>query len=402
MSTNVDEAPAGPRSERPRVQVLDALRGIAILGIFFINLPIMVGPLGKTDAKSTAPSPEHAGGAIGLLVDGTQRGLLQMLFGAGMLLLTARAARPDGPVAVADDYFRRNQWLLGIGLVHVFLVRWAYDIVHVYALAALFLFPFRLVRPTTALLLGLTFAALTLVGAVPGFGGAPGPESGPGVAAGGLARDRAVEMWLATFDGFGFWSVLLESLCTMLVGVALFKWGVLQGLRSRPFYLALAAAAYAVGCTARLMAQAPGEHGAPTGGDFGEVGRLSLAVGHIAAVNLAWQTAVGRWLLHPFIAAGRTALSLYVMQSIVGLWVLASLPGLTRTAGTGDDHLVATAAIVALVQLLTANLYLRFFKSGPVEWVWHRLLNLGRTTPAKKAGTESEGASAPSAQRSDT
>ncbi|AWM37894.1 hypothetical protein GobsT_40450 [Gemmata obscuriglobus] len=378
MSANVDEDSAGSRSERPRVQVLDALRGIAILGIFFINIPIMVESPGATSAKSTAPSPEHAGGGVGLLVDGTQRGLLQMLFGAGMLLLTARVARPDGPVAVADDYFRRNLWLLGIGLVHVFLVRWAYDIVHVYALAALFLFPFRLVRPITALLLGLTFAALTLVGTVPGFGGAAGPDFGSGVAAGALARDRAVEMWLTTFDGFGFWSVLLESLCTMLVGVALFKWGVLQGLRSRPFYLTLAVVAYAIGCTVRLTAPPPAGSGAPGGWDFGEVGRLSLAVGHIAAVNLAWQTAAGRWLLYPFIAAGRTALSLYVTQSVVGLWVLASLPGITWAAWAGGGQLVATAAAVVLVQLVLANLWVRFFKSGPVEWCWHRLLDLSR------------------------
>ncbi|AMV25273.1 hypothetical protein VT84_12810 [Gemmata sp. SH-PL17] len=375
MSTNVDEACTGSRTERPRVQVLDALRGIAILGIFFINLPIMVEPPGETSAKVTAPGSEHAGGAVGLLVDGTQRGLLQMLFGAGMLLLTARAARPAGPVAVADEYSRRNLWLLGIGLVHVFLVRWAYDIVHVYAMAALFLFPFRLVRPAAALLLGLSFAALTVVGAVPGFGGAVGPNPDSGVA-GALARDRAVEMWLATFDGFGFWSVLLESLCTMLVGVALFKWGVLQGLRSRPFYLTLAVVAYAIGCAVRLTPPTAGP-GSP-GGDFGEVGRLSLAVGHIAAVNLAWQTAVGRWLLSPFIAAGRTALSLYVMQSVVGLWVLASLPGIALAAGSGGDQLMATAAAVVLGQLVLANLWGRFFKSGPVEWCWHRLLDLSR------------------------
>lgn len=389
MSTSQSHAAAGHRPERPRVQILDVLRGVAILGIFFVNIPIMVDPVQAVGPGGAASKAGPAlGGAIGLLVEGTQRGLLQMLFGAGMVLLTAKAARPDGPVSVADDYFRRNLWLLAIGLVHVFVVGWAYDVVHVYAITALFLFPFRLLRPATALLLGLSFAALTLGGIIGGFGNAPGPDLVATPASGGLVRDHAVAMWLAAYQGSGLWTCVLESLCTMLVGVAFFQWGITQGDRSRGFYLKVAVVAYAIGCTVRLLLQPGMGHGSPRRWDCDEVGRLSMTVGHIAAINLAWQGAAGRWLLRPFTAAGRTALSLYFLQSIVGLWVFAALPEIVRTAGR--DHLVATAAVVVSVQLLTANLWIRSFAIGPIEWAWHRLVDLSRPSPPMGADAGSK------------
>lgn len=365
------------------MDILDVIRGIAILGIFFINIQIMVEPPWANGQGGMSSKPDHGmGGPLGLLVEGTQRGMLQMLFGAGMLLLTAKGARPDGPVAVADDYFRRNLWLLAIGLVHVFVVRWAFDVVHVYAIASLFLFPFRILRPGTALLLGLSFAMLTMAGLVPGFGASGGPDfASGGLAAETLTRDRAVEMWIKAYEGVGLWYFVLESLCAMLVGVALFKWGITQGRRSTGFYGWLAAVAYAVGLAVRLLLRPDVAHGLPRGWDFEEIGRLSMTVGHIAAINLAWRTCAGRWVLAPFRAAGRTALSLYFMQSIIGLWVLPSLPTLLGLPGPGRDSLLATAAVASMVQITLANVWLRAFRSGPIEWAWHRLMDLGRPSP---------------------
>ncbi len=45
----------------------------------------------------------------------------------------------------------------------------------------------------------------------------------------------------------------MEAFCTMLVGVALWKWGVIQGLRSARFYLWLLVAGYGFGLTARAI-----------------------------------------------------------------------------------------------------------------------------------------------------
>ena len=51
-------------------------------------------------------------------------------------------------------------------LLDVFAMLWVGDILHVYALAALFLFPFRLLKPRWLVTLGLLFAAFTALGGV--------------------------------------------------------------------------------------------------------------------------------------------------------------------------------------------------------------------------------------------
>src|SRR3546814_11918060 len=86
------------------------------------------------------------------------------LFRSGMRILTSRAMEPDGPVAVADLYYRRNLWLLAFGVVNAVVLFWPGDILHIYALAALFIFPFRRLGPKLLLTLGLGWSVLFALG----------------------------------------------------------------------------------------------------------------------------------------------------------------------------------------------------------------------------------------------
>src|SRR3546814_11192826 len=102
------------------------LRGIALLGILFINIPYMAAPVAQFSADVRAIGwtlPDRIAWSVNYLVwSGTMRCVLQFLFGAGMMILTARAMEPDGPVAVADLYYRRNLWLLWFGVVNAVVV----------------------------------------------------------------------------------------------------------------------------------------------------------------------------------------------------------------------------------------------------------------------------------------
>ncbi|MFZ4748451.1 MAG: DUF418 domain-containing protein [Sphingomonas sp.] len=150
-----------PVARKDRIDVLDILRGIAILGIFYLNIPLMgnSGSLQANDIRSIGWSgtDQIVWSIVDVVGEGTQRGLLEMLFGAGMMVLAARAMEPDGPVAIADLYIRRNLWLLAFGLFDVFVLGWIGDILHSYALAALFLFPFRMLKPRTLVAIGMIY-----------------------------------------------------------------------------------------------------------------------------------------------------------------------------------------------------------------------------------------------------
>ncbi len=395
--------PTDSMEKRTRIAALDILRGLAIFGILYINLPIM--------GNSMFGPGELGGGGkqvldwvLSLFVEGTQRGILQLLFGAGMLMLTAKAMQPDGPVQVIDNYFRRNLWLLVFGLAHIFVLFWPYDILHVYALAALILWPFRKMGPKAALLLGLIYCIFVLSswGFPAGMEGYSGldPKTLDVALKNGLALEQQARLsGLSSFvpwsigvatklDVSGLWMMVLEAFCTMLIGVALFKWGILQGTRSARFYLALMLAAYAIGLPLRLVGQESPITVGRFALDTSELARLAVTIGHVGLVNLLLKTKIGERLLSPFKAAGRTALSLYLLQTIIGLWILFPYWGFGLWGRLGTTGLTGLATIVITVQLILSNVWLRFFNVGPFEWLWRSLAG-GQRNPFPIRGARS-------------
>ena len=59
-----------------------------------------------------------------LLMDGKMRGLFTLLFGAGVVLFTARGEARGAGEEIADLYYRRTLWLAVFGIAHDFLLWW--------------------------------------------------------------------------------------------------------------------------------------------------------------------------------------------------------------------------------------------------------------------------------------
>lgn len=417
-----------PVRGRSRIEVLDILRGIAILGIFYINLPFMAGPIsasmGDIRSMGWAPIDQSVWLLLTTVFEGTQRGLLEFLFGAGMMVTFAKAMKPDGPVAVADLYVRRNLWLLAFGLLDIFAFLWSSDILHVYALCALVLFPFRKLSLKWLLSLGLLFSTLITVASVFEYADRVEMKASYEVAqekqvkgvaltteeqkivtgwqekqtridgkdpetkklADEEAKARAGSMgdyagWLiGTYirivgEG-GLMSGVIASFSTMLLGIALWKLGFIQGERSTRTYLVTMLLAYGFGLTSRYVGgleRMAFEPGPKTIWITQEYARLAVSLGHVAAINLAVRFAGARKVLAPFKAAGQMAFSLYFMQQIIGIWVLYSPIGFHLSGGQGWAWVAGQATAVAVGLLLFANLWLRLFASGPFEWLWRSL-----------------------------
>ena len=86
--------------------------------------------------------------------EGTQRALFSILFGAGVVLLTARLEAAGRPAA-ADIYMRRNMWLVAFGLFNAYILLWGGDILFFYGVIGLFLFALRKVAAKALLIAGL-------------------------------------------------------------------------------------------------------------------------------------------------------------------------------------------------------------------------------------------------------
>src|SRR5215471_1164853 len=154
--------PIAPVAQNERINSLDALRGLALLGILPANVLVFGLYFAAGNDPTVAGGAAHGWNLVSwalyrILIAGKMRALFSMVFGASAILLTARAEERSGESG-ADIYYRRNLWLLGFGLTHGFLLFWG-DILYPYALCALILFPFRKLPAKKLLIIGGLFIA---------------------------------------------------------------------------------------------------------------------------------------------------------------------------------------------------------------------------------------------------
>ncbi|MDQ0466114.1 uncharacterized protein QO010_003907 [Caulobacter ginsengisoli] len=413
----MDQAIA-PTQERDRLGSLDVLRGFALCGILLMNITSMGDLYGwvRPLTPQSLADPSWVVWLVGtLLVSGTMRGLFTLLFGAGVLLITARAMAPDGPVETADVFYRRALMLMVLGVVNFTVLLWPGEILFVYGLCSLFLFPLRKL-PAAALiaigLLSLTIdnadftlrryqvaqtvhageaaqagraAGLALTAAdkqaiIDGreavAGSRPDPEL---ITAETAAKTSGDYFTLLGWSASTWWDdahegllgAVLESMGGMLIGMGLFKLGVLSGRRSLAFYLGLAAVGYAIGISlngwsAAVRYQA---HFYPvnwfTVAAY-DPGRIAVTLGHLGLVLALWKAAVLGGVGRTLADMGRMALTNYMAQSLIcavlfyglGLWGQYDWAGLW-----------AIAAAIWLAQAAFSVLWLRRFAMGPLEWL---------------------------------
>jgi len=183
----------------------------------------------------------------------------------------------------------------------------------------------------------------------------------------------------------------------MMVGMALFKLGVLTlEVRFRT-YLAMMVAGYAVGLAvniaeARLIMNngfsALAYHQAAITYD---VSRLTMTMGHLGALMLFLRFGILPWLRRSMAAVGRMALTNYLAHSVVALVIFVFL----GYWGALERHqLYFIVLAIWAVQLVVSPIWLRHYRFGPVEWLW-RFLTYGKAPPFHRTPLSGASAAAP-------
>src|SRR5665213_1132201 len=150
-------------TEAERYISIDAVRGFAVLGILLMNIVGMGLPafayIDPTYAGMHGPADLWTWAVNNVLTDGKMRALFTMLFGASAVLIAERAegGRP-GPM---QTHYRRMFWLFVIGMLHAYFLWWG-DILVCYAVAGLFIFPFRKLDPKAQIGIGVAILAAVL------------------------------------------------------------------------------------------------------------------------------------------------------------------------------------------------------------------------------------------------
>jgi uncharacterized protein len=381
---------AEPTAAAERNTTLDAVRGVAVLGILTMNaVSYGLEPAAyfNVDAGGSDTTVDRIIGATGeIFFDQKFMGLFSMLFGAGIVLFADRAeAKGRRPVLFS---LWRNTLLLVIGVVHSLI--WDGDILVVYALCAPVLLALRKLSPRTLIVLGtvvvLSSAVLAAVAQHSVDAAGAGIGDGYWYADGRLSDE--VGLWLVA-DFF------LRALGMMLIGVALYRTGVITGQRTDAYYhrmaryglglgLPLAAAGYVWVAAADFAPEV-----AVAGSIPNTVATIPVVFGYLAVITL-WDATGSTGLHHRVRATGRMALTNYLSQSVLGVVILGTLfdpADLTRTA------LVVFIVAVWALQLWWSPAWLARFRYGPAEWLWRsgtyrHWQPLRRTTPEPASGTQ--------------
>lgn len=401
---------------------LDALRGAAILGILAMN--IRNYGLGLREFDNPAhPQPPGSPAApadlwswiiTNVFFEDKMIAILSMLFGAGFIVFADRLH--SGAV-----HLRRMLWLLAIGLFHAYIL-WYGDILNTYAFCGLILWPLRKLHPGLLIALGILCLVVTVWVRVGPFmtRSLEPPEHAAAQkepSAGRKIFREAIRTEEAAYRGgyaglfrwrfelnkvWHFYSAptfsLWRSWGYMLLGMALLRVGVLNGSRSLAFYLALALASYAGGLTLTLLgfypslAEALGREiklGADGAGLLGWplrfLGAACIAVGHVGALLALCKSTSAARLLRPFAAVGRTALTVYLSQTLICIaifdgWAFGQWNRWTMS------QLYALVVGIWIAQPIIATLWLKRFDVGPAEWLW-RSLTYWRFLPFRTART---------------
>lgn len=402
-------APTDPAPVLPgqRIEVLDVLRGLAIFGIFVINLEsftlwdfLSAAERAQVPLATFDPTTSFLHRLFFL---GKFYTLFSLLFGIGFAIQLSRAR--ERRTDLAPLYFRRLAILLAFGLLHLYF--WSGDILVLYAVLGFILVGFRgwsdrALLAAAALLIALPVAQKALIAATEGALDPGTPFL--------LLADR-IDAWLGYVEGsdlvvvgrggweellrwnaagpFWRWSLILSEgrefkvLGVFLIGFVVGRGALLADLARRRRLLGLVLLIGAViglhaNAALALLWEDQWERPVLTAAIYA-AGVVPLGLAYAAGVCLLWLRPWGRRLLGVFAPVGRTALTNYLLQTAIGIGVFYGV-GLGLAGTMGPTAWSGFAVAVFALQVVASALWLRAFRYGPMEWLWRRL-TYGRPLP---------------------
>ncbi len=407
----------------PRLVTLDAVRGVAVMGILLMNILAFALP------QPAYFNPAAYGGSTGadfwawaivfVLIDGKMRGLFSMLFGASMLLVIASSDEAGGNGR--RTHFVRMAWLLVFGIAHYWLL-WYGDILTMYALIgcvavwfvdkparSLFLWSAALFIASFLLWVVVMSGAFALDHAahLPGASSELVTSANEMRSAFGEAGSPAIAQEVAAYRGSWFDSVAyrakdgpfaqlvfvafggLETLALMLLGMALFRNGFLKGEWDDAAYRRTMWIGYAIGIPGSIaLAITTWAYGFDTIVTTGIAMaamlpfRIAVTIGHAALIVGFVQGGARRKLVARLAAAGRVAFSNYLGTTVLMTTLFYGYGfGLYGHLSRWQIYLVPPFAFALM--LLWSKPWLDHFRYGPLEWLW-RSLSRGALQPMRR------------------
>jgi len=427
-----------PVAQANRIKLIDALRGVALLGILLMNIPGFSMPNYFSETFKNEPASLNfwVGEVITVVFEGKMRALFSMLFGAGILLFISKK---EG-VGVHFLFYRRMFWLALFGLIHAHLILWIGDILYLYGVCGMLVYLCRNINPKY-LVLAIPIVAILDFGLNTYFyqgvrndriayvnAKKVETEKKPLTATqtNALTTWREIETSMIpnredakentrkmksdyatvasylrpmAWDGqteFMLYEIW-DCIALMLLGFALYKWGFLSGSWSNAAYRKVMLIGYGIGLPLVLYSSYYGFVNFSTlEANLKRMEqvpinwidliypfqRIFLVMAHASFLILLYKSGKMQGIFRRLVSVGQMAFTNYIMHSIICTLFFFGY-GLNYFARFDYYQIYFVVVTIWIVQLIISPIWLRYFYFGPLEWLW-RSLTYWKVQPFKR------------------
>jgi uncharacterized protein len=390
-----------PTTGSERILSLDVLRGFAVLGILLMNIQsfamIEAAYINPAAYGDLTGANKWTWILVHIVADQKFMTIFSILFGAGILVFAERI-RAKG-LKPRNFFYKRMLWLLVAGLLHAYLL-WHGDILVTYAICGIIAFWVRNWRVRGLLTLGIVLLAVPafnywLFGksiefwpdeAVRDLANSWDPKPEAVAAEVEAMRGSYVEQMsvrapaafrMQTFIFLIWYGWRAAGL--MLIGLALIKADVITAGRSYGFYVAGMVLGLAIGLPLVIIGVKNNflmdwnvRYSMFLGWQWNYAGSVFIAYAYVCKVMILVKAGLFGRVLRIVARTGRMAFSSYILMSVLcsfffyghGLGYFGKLERLEQ---------MAVVAVVWIIVLLFANLWIQKFTHGPLEWLWRKL-----------------------------
>lgn len=406
-----------PVTGSQRIEYLDVVRGIAIFGILITNIAWF------SFYSPGHQGPFHSGSIDGIVrilqymfVEGKFYTIFSMLFGWGIALQIRRFA--DDDKGAAKFIRRRLYFMMLLGGIHLLFI-WEGDIVFFYALVGFVLLAMRNISNRVLIITGTLLLISPVVlyfmkMKIPLFNAPVGLLTGLGEnlyqlngwTSQDLSRTQVlmesksilanIRITLSDLP-YRFANLLYASrgpkvLGAMLLGFVIGRsqiYPLILENKRKLYWLIFILLLIALPLNYLLATNIFNSEFSftwTTGGLYNTIvfalGVFPLAAVYMLVLALLLDNKKIVRYLRPIIPVGKMAFSNYILQSLIGI-VLFYGAGFGLAQQFGPLSLTIIAFLIFLFQIVVSTLWLRYFRFGPVEYIW-RSLTYGKIQPMKK------------------
>lgn len=425
VTTEATTGAVAPVQQTERIEALDILRGIAVLGILLMNIVGFGLPWAyenPTVAGGMSPPNYWAWAIPTMFFEGTMRGIFSLLFGASIVLLTDRMEQAGAGLRTADIHFRRMMWLMLFGVIHWALLLWIGEILFAYSIGGLLLFVFRKMQPRWMLAIAGALLLTSVMSSLLAYQSLAAARTAAFAAQSARAsgatltgeQQEAITYWQDSVAEFspsaealapiievhevGYidavilqfpmsyefqwtdlpWWLFFDMMSFMLIGMALLKLGVLGSGQSARFYGLMMAGGYAVGVPLNYLELQLFQNSGFSVLGFSqaaityEISRLAMVVGHLGLFLVAIRSGWLKTLQRTLAATGQMALTNYIAQTLICTALFFGF-GFGLFNQLERHQLFYIVAAIWALELAWSPLWLKHFRFGPLEWLWRSL-----------------------------